>query len=64
MTASGNQIYFFFIVNIEKIKTEEQNKPRSNWTDEITTPIMFFPEFHEIHGQPTHQPTNDRPLTQ
>ena len=46
VTASSNQINFFFIVNIEKIKIEEQNKRRPNCTGEITTPNMFFSGFH------------------
>ena len=43
MTASGNQICFFFIVNMKKLELEYQNKPRPKCTGEITTPNMFFP---------------------
>ena len=35
MTASGNQIYFFYLFSIQqKTKIEKQNKPQSNCTGE------------------------------
>ena len=55
------QTCLFFIVNMEKLKLELQNKPRPKCTGEITTPNMFF--FWVLLYPRTTDPLTNRPPT-
>ena len=68
-TTSGNRIYFFFIVNIEKNKIRITKKTSNKVHRRNHYPKHVFSGFYQIHEPPTNRPTDstdpptNRPLT-